>query len=200
MQKGRMKAENDNTMKLLVGITGATGMLYVRLFLEMLADVDVIVHGICSDSGRKVLAMEEQLTPDDLGAVATWFDYQNMAAPPASGSSDYDAMVVLPCTMGSLGAIASGLTINLIHRAADVMLKEKRPLVLAVRETPFNRTHLQNMLVAHDAGAVICPPMPSFYLRPQTMEEAARSYCWRLADQLGITIPGRKRWSDESPC
>jgi flavin prenyltransferase len=98
--------------------------------------------------------------------------------------------------MGSLAAIAGGLSINLIHRAADVMLKERRPLVLAVRETPLNRTHLNNMLAAHDAGAVICPPLPSYYLRPTTLAEAAQTYSWRLADQLGLAIPGRKRWSD----
>lgn len=188
----------QNGKKLLVGITGATGMLYLRVFLQALTNVNVVVHGICSDSARKVLAMEENLRPEELPAVAKWFNCHDMAAPPASGSSDYIGMVVLPCTMGSLGAISSGLTINLIHRAADVMLKEKRRLVLSVRETPLNRTHLQNMLAAHDAGAVICPPMPSFYLRPQNLEEAAMSYAWRLADQLGIDIPGRKRWDEEN--
>jgi len=188
-----------NRKKLLVGVTGATGMLYLRVFLQALATVKVTVHGICSDSGRKVLGMEENLRPEELPGVEQWFGCHDMAAPPASGSSDYDGMAILPCSMGSLGAIASGLTINLIHRAADVMLKEKRCLVLGVRETPFNRTHLKNMLAAHDAGAVICPPMPSFYLRPQSLEEAAMSYAWRLADQLDLDVPGRKRWGEENP-
>ena len=98
--------------------------------------------------------------------------------------------------MGSLAAIAGGLSLNLIHRAADVMLKERRRLVLAVRETPLNRTHLKNMLAVHDAGAILCPTMPSYYLRPQTIAEAAETYSWRLADQLGLDIPERKRWSD----
>jgi len=182
--------------KLLLAITGASGMLYVTSFLEMLAGHDLIVHGICSASGRDVLAREQGLAPEHLPKVERWFDPLDLAAAPASGSSDYQAMLILPCTMGSLAAIAGGLSINLIHRAADVMLKERRTLVLAVRETPFNRTHLANMLAAHDAGAVICPPLPSYYLRSTTLEEAARTYSWRLADQLGLAIPGRKRWSD----
>ena len=106
-------------------------------------------------------------------------------------------MIILPCSMGTLAAIAGGLTINLIHRSADVMLKEKKNLVLGVRETPLNRTHLQNMLKAHDAGAVICPPMPSFYLKPTSLEEAAKLFSWRVLDQLGIDVSGRKRWGDQ---
>lgn len=180
--------------KILLGITGATGMLFVRAFLDSLAKLDVIVHGISSAAGRDVLRMEQGLNPEQLPVVSTWFDFEDMAAAPASGSSSYHSMVVLPCTMGSLAAIASGLSINLIHRAADVMLKERRPLVLAVRETPLNRTHLQNMLAVHDAGGIICPTMPSFYLNPTSLEEAATTYSWRLADQLGFDIPNRKRW------
>ena len=103
-------------------------------------------------------------------------------------------MVVLPCSMGTLAAIAQGLSINLIHRSADVMLKERRRLVLAVRETPLNRNHLQNMLAAHDAGAVICPPMPSFYLKPVDLAEAAQFYAWRVLDQIGIEVADRRRW------
>jgi 4-hydroxy-3-polyprenylbenzoate decarboxylase len=138
--------------------------------------------------------MEQGVLPEELPAVTTWFAHDDLTAPPASGSSDYTSMVILPCTMGSLAAIAGGLSINLIHRAADVMLKERKKLVLAVRETPLNRTHLLNMLTVHDAGAVICPTMPSYYLQPKTLEQAAQSYSWRLADQLGLDLPNRKRW------
>jgi 4-hydroxy-3-polyprenylbenzoate decarboxylase len=182
--------------KILLGLTGASGMLFVTSFLSTIAGLDVLVHGICSTSGRKVLEMEQDLEPEELPGVTHWFDPEDLSAPPASGSSDYASMVVLPCTMGSLAAIAGGLSMNLIHRAADVMLKERRRVVLAVRETPFNRTHLKNMLAVHDAGAVICPTMPSYYLRPETLAEAAQTYSWRLADQLGLDIPERKRWSD----
>lgn len=181
---------------MLIAITGASGMLFVKPFLEMLnnnAD-EYVIHGICSESGVDVLKHEVGLRPEDLSVVTKWFDVNAFNSAPASGSSGYDAMVVLPCTMGTLGAIAAGLSQNLIHRAADVILKERKKLILAVRETPFNRTHIQNMLKAHDAGALISPPMPSFYLKPKNLEEAVLTYCWRLADQLGIEINGRKRW------
>lgn len=184
--------------KLLVAITGASGMLFVPAFLKEIEQLNVTVHGVCSSSGRKVLKMEQQLEPEQLPKISRWFDEGDFAADPSSGSSRYDGMVVLPCTMGTLGAIAGGLSINLIHRAADVMLKERRRLVLAVRETPFNRTHLQNMLQVHDAGGVICPTMPGYYMNPQTLEEAAQTYAWRLADQLGFDIPKRKRWGEPS--
>ena len=190
----------SGTTKLLVAVTGASGMLYLRSFLQTIAPLGVVVHGICSSSGRQVLQMEQQITPEQLPAVSRWFDHKDFAAAPASGSSDYSGMLVLPCTMGSLAAIAGGLSINLIHRAADVMLKERRRVVLAVRETPLNRTHLQNMLKVHDAGAVICPPMPGYYLNPQTLEEAAETFSWRLADQFGLELTTRKRWGDPTIC
>jgi len=103
-------------------------------------------------------------------------------------------MIVLPCSMGTLAAIANGMSSTLVHRAADVMLKEQKKLLLVARETPLNRTHLKNMLAAHDAGATICPPHPSYYLRPESIEEAARTFSWRLGDQIGLTMKGRKRW------
>lgn len=189
-------ASEQKRIKILLGITGASGMLFVVSFLEVLAGMGILVHGICSRSGRQVLKMEQDLQPEDLPGVSHWFDPDNLSASPASGSSDYTAMVVLPCTMGSLAAIAGGLSINLIHRAADVILKERRTLVLAVRETPLNRTHLINMLAVHDAGGVICPTMPSYYLRPDTLSKAAQTYAWRLADQLGLDVPERKRWRE----
>lgn len=169
-------------------------MLFVTAFLQALEKLDVVVHGICSAAGRDVLAMEQGLKPEDLPLVTKWFEFDDMAAAPASGSSDYHSMVILPCTMGSLAAVAAGMSINLIHRSADAMLKERKTVVLAVRETPLNRTHLKNMLTVHDAGGIICPTMPSFYLKPSTLEDAAETFSWRLADQLGFDIPNRKRW------
>ena len=103
-------------------------------------------------------------------------------------------MAVLPCTMGSLAAIANGICGNLIHRAADVMLKEGRPLVLAVRESPLNRTHLTNMLKVHEAGAIICPAMPAFYQKPRSLEEMARFFAGRVAGLLGCTVPDLPVW------
>ena len=183
--------------RLLLGVTGATGMIYLRSFLRQCRKLDDLeIHGICSESGEMVLKMEMDSSIGDLDGVKRWFAIDDFAAPPASGSSRYDGMIVLPCSMGTLGAIASGLSVNLIHRSADVMLKERRKLVLCVRETPFNRNHLENMLKVHDAGAIICPPMPSFYLRPSSLEEAADFFAWRALDQLGIESDGRKRWGD----
>lgn len=185
---------NGQTHKILLGVTGASGMLFLRAFLESFSKMDITIHGICSSSGEKVLKMEQSLIPQDLPVVSKWFDVNDIAASPASGSSDYTSMVILPCTMGTLASIAGGMSINLIHRAADVVLKERKRLVLAVRETPLNRTHLLNMLAVHDAGATLCPTMPSYYLKPKSLEEAAQTYAWRLADQIGIDIPNRKRW------
>ncbi len=180
--------------KILVAVTGASAMLYTQSFLEMLEGEQVSVHGICSEAGEKVLELEGHTNSKSLPTVSEWFDCRDFTAAPASGSAAYDAMVVIPCSMGTLAAIASGITQNLVHRAADVMLKEKKTLILVPRETPLNRTHLQNMLTVHDAGAVICPPHPGFYFNPETLKEAALTFSWRLADQLGLEIKGRRRW------
>lgn len=184
--------------RILLGITGATGMLYVPALLELLAGQSIEVHGIASEAGRKVLAFELSLEPEQLPLVSCWFAADDFFAPPASGSTRYDAMVVLPCSMGSLAAIANGYCSNLLHRSADVTLKERRPLLLAARETPLNRTHLRNMLAAHEAGAIICPPMPSFYHHPRTTEDLARHFAARLCDLLDIPVAeGRiDRWQE----
>jgi 4-hydroxy-3-polyprenylbenzoate decarboxylase len=186
--------------RIILGITGATGMLYVPTFLQMLAQQQVEVHGIISDAGRKVLRFEQGIEPEHLPLVSRWFAHDDFFAPPASGSTRYDAMVVLPCSMGSLAAIARGFCGNLLHRCADVTLKERRPLVLAVRETPLNRTHLSNMLAAHDAGAIICPPMPSFYHHPKELSDLARHFSARLCDLLGVQVTDTDvgRWQDEA--
>ena len=181
--------------KIILAITGASGSLYAVEFLKLMHKVNVEIHGIISDAGRLVLHHELGLTPDDLDEYITqWHAKSDFTAPMSSGSSRFDAMLVLPCTMGTLGAIANCTIKNLVHRAADVMLKEKKPLLLAVRETPFNRIHLENMLKVHDAGAIVCPPMPSFYHHPENLEEMATFFAGRLADLLGFEIEGLKRW------
>ena len=188
--------KNKNTMRIILAITGASGSIYALEFLKLMQRSGVEVHGIISDAGRKVMGLELDYTTDDLDEyIAAWYEVSDFTAPVASGSSLFDAMVVLPCTMGTLAAIANGISANLIHRAADVMLKEKRPLILAARETPFNRVHLDNMLKAHDAGVIICPPMPGFYHRPQNLTEMASFFAARLGDLLGIEVNGVKRWA-----
>jgi len=185
--------------KILVAVTGASGMLFLHSFVGLLeaAGKALTVHGICSPSGEKVLRHELGLGKDELQCISTWFKSDDFAAAPSSGSSGYDAMVILPCTMGTLGAIAAGLSQNLIHRAADVMLKERKKLVLAVRETPLNRNHLKNMLAVDEAGGIIFPPMPAYYLKPKNLEEAALTYSWRLADHIGIRVDNRRRWEGD---
>ncbi len=183
--------------RLIVAITGASGSLYALEFLKILEKAGVESHAVISEAGRKVLALELGLTPEDLPGVMRWHDINNLAAPMASGSARFDGMVVVPCTMGTLAAIASGAGRNLIHRSADVTLKENRPLLLAVRETPLSRIHLENMLRAQSAGAIICPPMPAFYTKPTDLTAMAHGFAARLADLLQVPVPDAKRWSDK---
>lgn len=185
--------------RIILGITGASGSLYALEFLKLMATAEVEVHGILSESGEQVVRLELGIGREELSSyVAQWHDIKNFAAPMSSGSSRFDGMAVLPCTMGTLAAIANGLTRNLIHRAADVTLKERRPLVLAVRETPLNRVHLANMLRADEAGAIICPPMPAFYHKPENLEAMARAFAGRVAALLGFDIPDLPRWGESN--
>lgn len=182
--------------KIILGITGATGSLYALEFLKLMAGAGAEVHGIISGAGEQVLALELGIGKAELSPyLAQWHEIDNFAAPMSSGSSRFDGMAVLPCTMGTLAAIANGLTRNLIHRAADVTLKERRPLVLAVRETPLNRVHLTNMLKADEAGAIICPPMPAFYHKPESLTAMARAFAGRVASLLGFDLPDLPRWN-----
>ncbi|PIE55708.1 MAG: aromatic acid decarboxylase [Desulfobulbus propionicus] len=180
--------------RLLLGITGATGMLYVPSLLNRLATAQVEVEAIISATGRQVLKWELGFTAEELPGVRRWYAVDDFAARPSSGSSRYRGMVILPCTMGSLAAIASGTCLNLIHRAADVTLKERRPLLLAVRETPFNRTHLRNMLTVQDAGGIVMPLMPSFYSQPRGLSEMADDLTMRICDLLDISVTSTRRW------
>jgi 4-hydroxy-3-polyprenylbenzoate decarboxylase len=182
--------------RIIVAITGASGTLFGAEFLKLLSAQQVEVHAIISDAGRQVMRLELGSGPDDFDQyVSRWHDVHDFTAPMASGSGQFDGMVVVPCTMGSLAAISGGISNNLIHRAADVLLKEKRPLVLAVRETPLNRIHLLNMLRAQAAGAIICPPMPALYHRPGSLQEMAAIFAARLGSLLGIELPDRHRWT-----
>ncbi len=181
--------------KIILAITGASGALYAVEFLKLMREVSVDVHGIISEAGEQVLQLELGYSYDALnGYVVTWHHIKNFAAPMSSGSSRFDAMVILPCSMGTLASVAHGISGNLIHRAADVMLKEKRTLLIAPRETPLNLTHLSNMRKVHEAGAIVCPPMPSFYLKPETLTEMARNFAGRVADLIGLAVPDMLRW------
>ncbi len=182
-------------MKILVGITGASGSPYALSFLKLIKRLGHESEVIISRAAEKVLPLETGLSAERLqNFTSRLYREEDIAAPPASGSAGYQAMVVIPCTMGTLAAIATGLAKNLITRAADVMLKERRPLILVVRETPLNQIHLKNMLAAAEAGAIIYPAMPAFYHRPQTLEEVVDFFAARVADFLGLEVENLKRW------
>lgn len=182
---------------LTVGITGASGMIYLPHLLRLAAGAGCKLHGVISPAGRQVLGLELGLKPEALPGEVQWFAHDDFAAPMASGSSHRHGMIVMPCTMGTLGAIATGCCTNLVHRAADVTLKERRPLVLCVRETPLNRTHLRNMLALHEAGAVIFPLMPSFYHRPVDLDGMAEQLAARVLDVCGISVTQMQRWGEQ---
>ena len=202
-------------MKLTLAVTGASGSVFAVEMLRALdADARVTrVNFIPSDAALRVFAEEMQiggrnglveklLGPERLGVA----DFQNkieqhpeadIGANIASGSYRSDGMIVLPCSMGTLAGIAQGLASNLIERAADVCLKERRPLILCVRETPFNRIHLRNMQLASDAGATIFPVMPTLYNQPQTTTEMARQFVDRVLAHIGLPQPGAFEWKGE---
>jgi 4-hydroxy-3-polyprenylbenzoate decarboxylase len=193
--------------------TGASGMPYGLRLLQCLLAARVHVYLIYSSAAQIVAKQELELTlPTQPAAAAallgerfaaepgqlTVFGREDWMSPVASGSNPADAMVVCPCTLGTLGAIAAGLADNLIERAADVMLKERRPLVLVPRETPLSAIHLENMLKLARAGAVILPPSPGFYGHPQSIGELVDFVVARILDQLGVDHALGPRWGSRS--
>ncbi|MGE4298001.1 MAG: UbiX family flavin prenyltransferase [Desulfovibrionaceae bacterium] len=185
-----------HSKRIVVAMTGASGMPYAAALLRALADApDVEPHLIVSDAARKVWELEADTPFDALAGLAVRTYAQNeIGASPASGSWRHHGMVVIPCTMASLAAIANGLGSNLIHRAADVTLKERRKLVLVTRETPLNRVHIANMLAATDAGAIIVPASPGFYHKPATIHDLVRHFTGRILDLLDIPNTLTTRW------
>ena len=193
---------------LTVAITGASGSILPKHLLDALERDERVgtVNVIISDSGLRVMAEElgvsgrNELLPKLLGRVPTKIQQQNnddIGANVASGSYATDAMIVLPCSMGTLARIANGMAIHLIERAADVCLKERRPLILCVRETPFNRIHLRNMTLAAEAGAVIFPVIPAFYFHPASTEEIAREFVNRVLAHVGLPQAAAYHWKAE---
>ncbi|MDR3562250.1 MAG: UbiX family flavin prenyltransferase [Negativicutes bacterium] len=182
-------------MKVVVGVTGASGIIYAIRLLEVLQQQDVEVHLVFSEWAGHNLSYETNKSLAEIQALARHF-YNNgeLAAPIASGSFRMDAMVVVPCSMKSLAAIAHGFSDSLIVRAADVMLKERRKLILVPRESPLSVIHLGNMLAVAQAGAVILPPMPAFYGRPQTLDDVIDQTVARILDQLGLDNELSYRW------
>ncbi len=200
-------------MELTVAITGASGATYAHRTLVHLAASGVVerINLIVSDSGKTVAMVELgfDLRAADEKKINEWIGLppeakmirlhrlDNMAAKPSSGSHPQVGMIIVPCSMGTLGAIASGAGTNLIQRAADVTLKESRKLVIVPRETPYNAIHLENMLKLARAGASILPASPGFYHRPQTIETLVDHLVFRILDQFGIPHSNATRWKGE---
>ena len=194
-----------------VGVTGASGAILAQKALTLLdADPRVArVHLILTDTGQRLFAEELGIAPGDarqlpsrvLGHPTNKIEVlpnKDVGASVASGSYQVDAMMVIPCSMGTLAAIANGISDDLVSRAADVMLKENRKLALCIRDTPFNRIHLENMLRAQQAGAVIMPAIPSFYHQPKTIDDLVTQYVCRVLAQIGLPQDKMYRWQGKA--
>ncbi len=207
-----MPAQHTEGFTITVGVTGASGAIYAQALLRLLdADRRVArVFLVATEAGLRLLATELGAVAADgkklpsllTGAPAKKIEYlpnKDIGASIASGSATVDAMVVIPCSAGALGSIAAGTSGDLLTRAADVCLKERRPLVLCLRETPLNRIHLENMVRVHDAGAIVMPAMPAFYYEPKTIADMVEQFCYRVLAQLGLPQEKQYRWKGNQP-
>ena len=185
-------------MRLIVGLTGATGTIYGVRLLERLREMNVETHLVISRWGARTLAHETPHTREYVESLATTvYPPGDMGAAISSGSFRTDGMIVVPCSAKTLGAIAHGVGDNLIHRAADVILKERRKLVLAIREAPLSDIHLENMLKLSRMGVVILPPMPAFYNHPRTIDDLVDHTVVRMLDSFGLDVQGAARWAGD---
>lgn len=176
-------------MKIVVAVTAASGAIYARLLLEQLVECQGVEKiALILSSNAEAVAQTEQVTLPVSDKIVR-YNNDDMYASPASGSASWDAMVIVPSSVGTVGRIASGVSSSLIERAADVMLKERRRLILVVRETPLSLIHLRNMTTLTEAGAVILPAAPSFYSRPESIEALCLTVTERIVALLGISAP-----------
>ena len=190
--KGHMKK------RLIIGITGASGVIYGIEMLKELAKKDLETHLIISDSGKKNITLETDYSVRDVESMADKvYHNDDLTAPPASGSFVTSGMIISPCTIKTLSGIANSYSDNLLVRAADVTLKEKRKLVLVIRETPLHKGHLNLMTMAADMGAHILPPIPSFYHRPKTIEDIIHQSIGKVFDYFEIEHSLFKRWGEQ---
>lgn len=182
-------------MKLVVAVTGASGAIYGIRILQEARKKDIETHLVISRWGKTTIETETGYTVEEVTGLASFcYEEGDMTAPISSGSFKWDGMVVAPCSMKTLAGIAYGYTEGLIVRAADVALKEKRPLVLITRETPLNPIHLENMLKLARLGVSIMPPVPAFYAAPETIDDIINQTVGRALEQLGIETDYLKRW------
>jgi 4-hydroxy-3-polyprenylbenzoate decarboxylase len=182
-------------MKVFVGITGATGIIYGVKVLELLRRAGVEIHLSLSKMAERVIKLETDYDVQYVKSLADYiWDEGDLSAPPASGSFGIDAVAVVPCSTKTLAAIANGFTVNLIVRVAEVGLKERRRVVLVVRESPLSLVHIRNMELATMAGAVVMPAAPGFYTRPKTIEDLVTTFAGRVLDLLGVKHNFTPRW------
>jgi 4-hydroxy-3-polyprenylbenzoate decarboxylase len=186
--------------RIVIGISGASGVIYGVRCLQLLKDTDYETHLIISEAGRLNIEIETRYTAAQVTGMADFvYDPKNLAAPVSSGSFLTEGMVVVPCTIKSLSGIANSYNENLLVRAADVALKEKRKVVLVVRETPLHKGHLRLMSLAADLGAHILPPVPSFYHQPKTIEDIIDQTIGKIFDYFGIQHNLFRRWTGDAP-
>lgn len=172
--------------KIIIAITGASGSIYAKLLLDTLSKINNIEIGILLSDNAKIVWKTELENEDYNNYPFTFYNKNDFNAPFASGSAKYDTMVIIPCSMGTLGRIANGISNDLLTRAADVILKERRKLILVARETPYSLIHINNMKLVTEAGGIICPATPSFYSQPKTIEELAKTVVDRVLDLMKI--------------
>lgn len=198
--------------RLIVGITGASGVIYGVSVVSRLMTQPMEIHLIVTEDGRQVLnhelgnegqvmdiIRERYKTAPHPGARILEHRPDQFFSPPASGSFRHDGMAIVPCSMKTLAAVAGGYADNLLTRAADICFKERRPLVLVPREMPFSRVHLKNMLQVTEAGGIILPPAPGFYQRPRTIDDLVDFVTGRILDQLGVANDLVSEWGDNDP-
>jgi 4-hydroxy-3-polyprenylbenzoate decarboxylase len=195
---GAFRMSNDERPRLVVGLTGASGVAYGLRVLDACRELGVETHLVMSRSAALTLAQETGLAPADVQARATVSHRPgDVGAAVASGSFRTAGMIVAPCSVRSMSEIATGVTSSLLSRAADVTLKERRPLVLMVRETPLHLGHLRTMVRLAEMGAVIAPPVPAFYARPATLEEMVDQSVGRALDLFGFSWRPVRRWGED---
>ena len=181
--------------RIVVGLSGGSGSIYALALLQLLRDLDIETHLVASDMGRKVTAHERGVEASELRTMCdVWHDNDDIGAVIASGSYRVDGMGIAPCSMKTLAAVAGGYADGLLTRAADVCIKERRKLILLVREMPYSSIHLENMLRLSDKGVIIMPASPGFYNHPQDLADIVAFVAGKILDQLGIENRAYQRW------
>ena len=188
---------SDPAKRIIVGITGASGVIYGIRMLQALGKIGIETHLIMTRSAQVTLGLESELDVGEVRELAhVSYSINDISAPPSSGSFRTLGMVIAPCSVRSMSEIATGVTGNLLSRAADVTLKERRRLVLMLRETPLHAGHIRAMAQATEIGAIIAPPVPAFYIRPETLDDIVDHSVGRVIDLFGLDTGNLKRWGE----